>query len=70
MQGVWNFKQGFGAQLALHVGAWDFPVQPLLHRAWVEALPRVLAALRELQKGLERRNAQKQQEKTDQAKGV
>lgn len=46
MQGVWSFKQGFGAQLAVNVGAWDFPVQPLLYRAYVEALPRVMDLLR------------------------
>lgn len=25
MQGVWGFKEGFGAQLRRQVGAWDFP---------------------------------------------
>lgn len=26
MQGVWRFKEGFGAELRVHVGAWDWPV--------------------------------------------
>ncbi len=46
MQGVWGFKQGFGAQLQEHVGAWDYAVSPLLYRAYAEALPRVQALLR------------------------
>ena len=32
MQGVWQFKQGFGAELQPHIGAWDYPVSPTLYR--------------------------------------
>lgn len=46
MQGVWGFKEGFGARLAVHVGAWDYPVSPLLFRTYSYALPRVIAFLR------------------------
>jgi lipid II:glycine glycyltransferase (peptidoglycan interpeptide bridge formation enzyme) len=46
MQGVWGFKEGFGAELKEHVGAWDYPVWPPLYRAYAQALPRVLAAMR------------------------
>ncbi len=41
LQGVWQFKQGFGATLVPHVGAWDFPVVPQLYRLYQEALPRL-----------------------------
>jgi lipid II:glycine glycyltransferase (peptidoglycan interpeptide bridge formation enzyme) len=48
MQGVWQFKQGFGATLAPHIGAWDFPVAPQLYRLYQEALPRLLHLLRRI----------------------
>jgi lipid II:glycine glycyltransferase (peptidoglycan interpeptide bridge formation enzyme) len=43
MQGVWQFKQGFGAQLSRHIGAWDYPVTALGYRAFAEILPQALA---------------------------
>jgi lipid II:glycine glycyltransferase (peptidoglycan interpeptide bridge formation enzyme) len=46
LQGVWQFKQGFGAVFEPHVGAWDYPVMGLLYRLYVEGMPRVLALLR------------------------
>jgi lipid II:glycine glycyltransferase (peptidoglycan interpeptide bridge formation enzyme) len=46
MQGVWHFKQGFGADFQPHIGAWDYPVSPLLYRLYTEAMPRLLAWLR------------------------
>ena len=46
MQGVWQFKQGFGAEFQPHVGAWDFVVKPSLYVAYSEAIPRVLDVLR------------------------
>jgi peptidoglycan pentaglycine glycine transferase (the first glycine) len=46
MQGVWGFKQGFGAQLQTHIGAWDLPVSPLLYKGYTYALPRVVAWMR------------------------
>ncbi|MEZ4676007.1 MAG: peptidoglycan bridge formation glycyltransferase FemA/FemB family protein [Caldilineaceae bacterium] len=48
MQGVWQFKQGFGAELQTHIGAWDFPVSPLLYRLYQEAVPHALQLLRRL----------------------
>lgn len=51
MQGVWGFKQGFGAQLQENVGAWDYPVSPLLYRAYTYALPKVIAFMRGAQAG-------------------
>ena len=50
MQGVWQFKQGFGATLALHTGAWDFPTSPRLYRLYTEWMPRLMAALRRLRR--------------------
>ncbi len=50
MQGVWQFKQGFGATLQPHIGAWDFPVMPLRYRLYQEALPRTLQLLRQIAK--------------------
>jgi peptidoglycan pentaglycine glycine transferase (the first glycine) len=46
MQGVWQFKQGFGATFAPHVGAWDYPPTPWLYRLYTEAMPRVLKMVR------------------------
>lgn len=46
LQGVWQFKQGFGAQFAPHVGAWDYPVYPWLYRAYTDLMPGVLDFLR------------------------
>lgn len=46
MQGVWQFKQGFGATFQPQVGAWDFPVSTLLYQLYTEAMPRLLDLLR------------------------
>jgi len=50
MAGVWQFKQGFGAELQPQIGAWDFPVNPLVYRLYQEALPRMLQLLRQLRR--------------------
>lgn len=50
MQGVWQFKQGFEAQFQSHIGAWDFPVQPVLYRAYCELFPVFLNLLRKVTK--------------------
>jgi lipid II:glycine glycyltransferase (peptidoglycan interpeptide bridge formation enzyme) len=46
MQGVWQFKQGFGAVLQPHIGAWDFAVSPPLYSLYQEAMPAVLDWMR------------------------
>ncbi len=46
MQGVWGFKQGMGATLQEHVGAWDYPVSQVLYAAYVQVLPRAMALLK------------------------
>ena len=48
MQGVWQFKQGFGATFAPHIGAWDYAAWPWLYRLYTEAMPRALALVRRL----------------------
>lgn len=34
MAGVWRFKQGFGAELQNHIGAWDWAPVPVLYRGY------------------------------------
>lgn len=46
LQGVWQFKQGFGVHFQPHIGAWDYPVSSLLYRLYTEAMPQVLAWMR------------------------
>ncbi len=46
MWGVWRFKEGFGAQFAPHIGAWDFPINRLLYPLYTDAMPRVLDLMR------------------------
>jgi len=44
--GVHRFKEGFGGQLARHIGAYDYPASRLLHRFYAVAVPRYLEVLR------------------------
>ncbi|MEA3345117.1 MAG: peptidoglycan bridge formation glycyltransferase FemA/FemB family protein [Chloroflexota bacterium] len=44
--GVYRFKRGFGGQVVRHLGAYDFPVYPLLYRLFNLLLPRYRALLR------------------------
>ncbi len=48
MWGVYRFKQGFGAELVRHVGAYDYPVSRLGHQLYTRLMPWVLAQLRRL----------------------
>ncbi|MCC6455041.1 MAG: peptidoglycan bridge formation glycyltransferase FemA/FemB family protein [Caldilineaceae bacterium] len=48
LQGVWQFKQGFGASFAPHIGAWDYATWPWAYRLYTEAMPRVMAMVRRL----------------------
>lgn len=50
MQGVWQFKQGFGAVFQPHIGAWDFPVMPALYQAYRELFPMALDLVRKVMK--------------------
>lgn len=46
LQGVWRFKEGFNAELRVHIGAWDWSPRPLLWRAYHWAMPLLLDAMR------------------------
>jgi lipid II:glycine glycyltransferase (peptidoglycan interpeptide bridge formation enzyme) len=48
LQGVWQFKQGFGAEFQPHIGAWDYPIWPLGYDLYTRAWPKVLGVLRKL----------------------
>lgn len=46
MWGVYRFKDGFGAELVRHIGAWDYIPFPPLYFAYEKIMPRVLKLLR------------------------
>lgn len=46
MWGVWKFKEGFGGQVARHVGAWDYAPSPFVYRLYTTVLPRMLDVMR------------------------
>jgi lipid II:glycine glycyltransferase (peptidoglycan interpeptide bridge formation enzyme) len=46
MFGVYRFKEGFGAQFAQGIGAWDFAPSRLTHRVYTELMPRAIRLIR------------------------
>ncbi len=46
MWGVWKFKEGFGGQVARHIGAWDYAPSPWRYRLYTAVLPKVLDVMR------------------------
>jgi len=44
--GVYRFKDGFGGQVVRTLGAWDYPVRPLMYRLYSQILPRILGWMR------------------------
>ncbi len=48
MWGVYRFKQGFGARLVSHIGAWDFPTSRHGYWLYTRVMPAVLAGMRRL----------------------
>ncbi len=46
MWGVYRFKEGFGAQWASHIGAYDYAVNRPLYWFYTTAMPRVLGMMR------------------------
>jgi len=44
--GVYQFKRGFGGQVVRYLGAYDYPVYPLLYQLFSGLLPRYRALLR------------------------
>ena len=48
MWGVYRFKSGFGGVVARTIGAWDYPVKPLVYKLYTRLLPIILNALRKI----------------------
>jgi len=48
MWGVYRFKRGFGGELTRTIGAWDFPVKPILYQAYTRVLPVILNGMRKI----------------------
>jgi peptidoglycan pentaglycine glycine transferase (the first glycine) len=46
MWGVWKFKDGFGGQVAQHIGAWDYAPVPWLYQLYSVVLPKILGIMR------------------------
>jgi lipid II:glycine glycyltransferase (peptidoglycan interpeptide bridge formation enzyme) len=50
MWGVYRFKEGLGGELIRHIGAWDYPVSPILYHLYTQTLPHLLDLMRSRQK--------------------
>jgi lipid II:glycine glycyltransferase (peptidoglycan interpeptide bridge formation enzyme) len=48
MWGVYRFKRGFGGEVIRTIGAWDYPVKPLVYKLYTRLLPILLNALRKI----------------------
>jgi peptidoglycan pentaglycine glycine transferase (the first glycine) len=46
MWGVYRFKQGLGCRVIRTLGAWDYPVKPVLYQVYTRLLPRLLAIMK------------------------
>ncbi len=46
MYGVYRFKEGLGAEVVRTIGAWDYPVKPLLYHLYLQVIPRLLTITR------------------------
>jgi lipid II:glycine glycyltransferase (peptidoglycan interpeptide bridge formation enzyme) len=46
MYGVYRFKEGLGAEVLCTIGAWDYPVRPLLYQIYHQVIPRLLTITR------------------------
>jgi peptidoglycan pentaglycine glycine transferase (the first glycine) len=46
--GVYRFKAGLGGKVIRTIGAWDYPIRPLLYRLYTQSLPRILQIMRRL----------------------
>lgn len=58
MWGVYRFKRGFGGKVNRTIGAWDFPVRPILYWLYINLLPRVLDIARLFQNRRTKRQSQ------------
>ena len=48
MWGVYRFKQGFSGETIRTIGAWDFPINHLLHFLYIKVMPSVLNLMRKI----------------------
>lgn len=46
LQGVWRFKEGFAARMAVHTGAWDWSPSPLLWHGYHRGKSQLLELMR------------------------
>ena len=46
MYGVYRFKEGLGAEFVSTIGAWDFPIRPVLYFLYHQVIPRLLSITR------------------------
>ena len=46
MWGVYRFKEGFGGTVLQTLGAWDYPVRPVIYQLYNRVLPRILNVMR------------------------
>lgn len=46
MWGVFRFKEGLGGNVVRHIGAWDYPSQPILYKLYAQILPKLLNIVR------------------------
>jgi peptidoglycan pentaglycine glycine transferase (the first glycine) len=44
--GVFRFKEGLGGVVSRTIGAWDFPVNPLMYKLYTQTLPRIMDVMR------------------------
>ncbi len=44
--GVYRFKRGYGGDISLTIGAWDYPARPIGYAAYNRWLPRILDIMR------------------------
>ena len=58
MWGVYRFKQGFNGTTAHHLGAWDYSPRPLLYKAYMQTLPKLLDVMRRRGKSNNRKQVQ------------
>jgi lipid II:glycine glycyltransferase (peptidoglycan interpeptide bridge formation enzyme) len=53
--GVYRFKDGFGGQVVRTLGAYDYPVRPVVYRLYTRVLPAILGWMRQRGKTSTRR---------------
>ena len=56
MAGVFRFKQGLGGVVSRMMGAYDYPVRPMMYKLYTQILPRLLNLMRRRGKAETRRN--------------